>query len=92
MSESERLTLTIEETARLLRVSRGTAYQAAREGQLPTVRLGRRLLVPRHALERMLTAAGTESPQTNGAAGTAPQEGLSHGQSTRSSDGAGSKQ
>jgi excisionase family DNA binding protein len=71
---SERLTYTVEEAAERLGVSRGSAYQAAREGQLPTLRLGRRLLVPRQALERMLTAAGTDSPQTNGAAGTAPQE------------------
>jgi excisionase family DNA binding protein len=71
---SARLTYTVEEAAELLGVSRGSAYQAAREGQLPTLRLGRRLLVPRDALEQMLTAAGTDSSQTNGAAGTAPQE------------------
>jgi excisionase family DNA binding protein len=53
---TERLTLTVGEAARLLGVSRGSAYQAARAGELPTVRLGRRLLIPRHALERMLGA------------------------------------
>ena len=71
---SERLTYTIEETAKVLGVGRGTAYEAARRGEIPTLKVGRRLLVPRHALERMLTAAGTDSPQTNGAGGTAPQE------------------
>jgi excisionase family DNA binding protein len=48
------LTLTIEEAAKLLGVSRGVGYEAARRGELPTIRLGRRLLVPKIALERML--------------------------------------
>jgi excisionase family DNA binding protein len=42
---SGRATCTIEEVAELLEVGRGTAYQAARVGQLPVMRLGRRLLV-----------------------------------------------
>jgi len=49
-----RLTLTIEEAARLLGISRGLAYEMARCGKLPVVRLGRRLLVSKAALERML--------------------------------------
>ena len=47
-------TYTVEEAARLLGVSRGVGYEAARRGELPTIRLGRRLLVPKIALERML--------------------------------------
>jgi len=50
----ERLTLTVGETAHLLGISRGLAYELARSGQLPVVRMGRRLLVPKIALERML--------------------------------------
>jgi len=46
--------LTVEEAAAVLRISRQSAYQAARSGELPTVRIGRRMLVPRAALERML--------------------------------------
>jgi excisionase family DNA binding protein len=55
---SERLTYTIAEAARLLGVSRGTAYEAARRGQLPVVPIGRRLLVPKARLEDLL--AGSE--------------------------------
>jgi excisionase family DNA binding protein len=51
---SERRTLTVEEAGRLLGVSRGLAYEAARSGDLPTVRLGRRLLVPRARLYALL--------------------------------------
>lgn len=49
-----RLTVTVPEAARLLSISRSTAYSAARAGQLPTVRMGRRLLVPTHALRDLL--------------------------------------
>jgi excisionase family DNA binding protein len=47
-------TLTVEQAAKALGVSRGLAYQAARDGSLPTIRLGRRLLVPRCRLEQLL--------------------------------------
>jgi excisionase family DNA binding protein len=51
---SERLTLTVEEAGRLLGVSRGLAYEAARSGELPTIRLGSRLVVPRVRLLALL--------------------------------------
>jgi excisionase family DNA binding protein len=41
-----RLTMTVEQAAAALGVSRGTAYEAVKTGQLPTVRIGRRVLVP----------------------------------------------
>ena len=50
-------TIKIGEAAKILGISRNTAYDAAKCGQLPTVKIGRRLLVPRVALERMLDAA-----------------------------------
>ena len=50
----EPLTLTIPEVAKLLRVSRGTAYEAAKTGTLPTIRFGRTIRVPRRALQRLL--------------------------------------
>jgi excisionase family DNA binding protein len=49
-----RATLTIEEAARVLGVSRGVAYDSARRGELPVIRLGRRLLVPKARLEDLL--------------------------------------
>ena len=53
----ERRTLTVEEAAKVLRVSRGAAYEAARTGQIPTLRIGRRVLVPVAALEKLLAGA-----------------------------------
>jgi excisionase family DNA binding protein len=50
----ERRVVTLDEAAVLLRISRGSAYQAAKTKEIPTIRIGRRLLVPVAALERML--------------------------------------
>ena len=58
MAPPESVVLTVEEAASQLRISRGSAYEAARRGDLPTLRIGRRLLVPRVALERLLEQAG----------------------------------
>jgi excisionase family DNA binding protein len=51
-----RKTITVEEAAVLLGIGRGTAYEAARRGELPTLRFGRRLLVPLAALDQLLGA------------------------------------
>lgn len=58
---NDRMVLTVEECARLCGISRNLAYQLAREGSLPTIRLGRRILVPKLALERMLAGADRRS-------------------------------
>jgi excisionase family DNA binding protein len=57
MSGGDRLTLTVPEVAALLGVSRNAAYEAVAVGQIPSIRIGRRLLVPRVALERLLDCA-----------------------------------
>ena len=55
-AEEEGLTLTVPEVARLLRISRGTCYEAIHTGQIPSLRFGRVIRVPRHALEQLLNA------------------------------------
>ena len=54
---SGKATITIEQTAKPLGLGRTAAYDAARRGELPTRRLGRRLLVPVPALLEWLGAA-----------------------------------
>jgi excisionase family DNA binding protein len=51
----------------MLRISRQSAYAAVHNGELPTIRLGRRLLVPKVALERMLgiSPENGETPGTS---------------------------
>jgi excisionase family DNA binding protein len=51
-----RSTLSVEEAGEVLGLSRATAYTAANSGALPVIRIGRRMVVPRHALERLLTS------------------------------------
>lgn len=50
-------TLTIEQVAQLLGLGRTAAYEAARRGQFPTRRLGRRIVVPVPALMDWLGAS-----------------------------------
>ena len=57
-ASSDRLTLTVAEAAELLGISRGLAYELVGRGELPALRLGRRLVVPRKALEALVEAAG----------------------------------
>ena len=51
----ERQTVTVEEAAQILGISRSSAYEAVRRGDLPAIRIGRRYVVPRAALERMVS-------------------------------------
>ena len=51
---SEEPTVTVERAGQVLGISRGSAYEAARTGELPTIRLGRRLVVPTARLLEML--------------------------------------
>jgi excisionase family DNA binding protein len=47
-------TTSVEAAARRLRIGRNQAYEAARRGEIPTIRIGKRLLVVTAALDRML--------------------------------------
>jgi excisionase family DNA binding protein len=55
----ENPTVTVEETAALLGLSRNGAYNAVREGEIPSIRIGRSIRVPCNALRKML---GFEEP------------------------------
>ena len=52
--QNNRLVLTVEEARLLLGLSRGLMYQAIHAGQIPCVRFGRRILIPRARLEKLL--------------------------------------
>lgn len=51
---AERPTLTIEEVARFIGISRSSAYEAAGRGEIPTLRFGRRLRVPTAKIRQLL--------------------------------------
>src|SRR5438874_11852036 len=50
----ERTVITVDDFARLVGISRSAAYEAARRGDFPVRRVGRRLFVPVPALRRWL--------------------------------------
>lgn len=52
--DPQRATLTVDEAALRLGIGRNAAYDAVKRGEIPSIRIGRRLLVPVAALERML--------------------------------------
>ena len=60
----DRVVLTVNEVAKLLGLSRASAYQGVARGEIPSIRVGRRILVPRQALERMLE--GNSKPGKTG--------------------------
>jgi excisionase family DNA binding protein len=53
-------TMTIEEAAKLLGIGRNQAYAAAKRGDLPILKLGKRLLVLRLPFERILRGEVTK--------------------------------
>jgi excisionase family DNA binding protein len=50
----------VAEAGQVLGVSRSYAYELVRQGQLPCMRLGRRIVVPVRALEALLDTANPE--------------------------------
>lgn len=62
VAEKDKLVLTIEEAGARLGVSRPHAYKLAKEGQLPVLRLGKRLVVPVAALEKWLADVKPQCP------------------------------
>jgi excisionase family DNA binding protein len=51
---SEKIILSVTETAYLLGLSRNATYQGVQSGAIPSIRVGKRILIPKAALERML--------------------------------------
>ncbi len=63
--DDERAMLTVVEAARWLRISRNLAYELVNQGQIPSVRLGRVIRVPRWALEAWIgDEASRSEPRT----------------------------
>jgi len=48
------LTLKVEEAAAVLGISRTTAYDLVARGQIPSIRLGNRIVIPKYQLDVML--------------------------------------
>ncbi|GAI96438.1 unnamed protein product, partial [marine sediment metagenome] len=51
--EAQSVVLTVDEVAALLKISRPQAYLGVAKGQIPSIRVGRRILIPRAALQTL---------------------------------------
>lgn len=49
-------TVNVDEAARIIGVGRNRLYESIRQGELPVLRLGRRILISRVVLDRILEA------------------------------------
>ncbi|WNB84522.1 helix-turn-helix domain-containing protein [Cellulomonas sp. ATA003] len=56
-------TVSVQVAAKVLGIGRNQAYQAAHNGELPTLRIGRRILVPVPALLAMVGLDSAGDPQ-----------------------------
>jgi len=65
--EGTKLTITVEQAAKRLGISRGLAYKMAKSGRLGACRSGRRWVVPLRAFEKLLDS---ENPSPEGPAAT----------------------
>ena len=58
-NESSRLVYTVDEAAKMLGLSRNAAYEAVRRDEIPNIKIGRRILIPRSRLDAMLNEEET---------------------------------
>ena len=58
MRIDERVVYDVPEAGAKLGLSRNGSYEAAARGEIPTIRIGRLLKVPKIAFDRMLEQAG----------------------------------
>ena len=56
--DDERLVLDVPEAGRLLGMSRNASYEAAKRGDIPTIRIGKLIRVPKLAFSQMLERVG----------------------------------
>lgn len=56
---ADKAAYSVEEVAKLLGTGRGQTYQAVRDGSIPCIRIGRRVIIPKAAFHRWLETAGS---------------------------------
>lgn len=59
-NNDERLVFEVPEAGALLGLSRNASYEAAKRGDLPTIRIGKLIKVPKLAFQQMLERAGAK--------------------------------
>jgi excisionase family DNA binding protein len=57
--------LTVVEVAKILRIGKISVYQAIQRGEVPSIRIGRRILIPKFAFEQMLICLPTSKQRVH---------------------------
>jgi len=60
---TERLTVSVPEAAKMLGISKNSAYNAVARGSVPSLRIGKRIVVPLAALRRILECQNQQASQ-----------------------------
>ena len=60
-SNIKRETLTVEEAGRILGIGRNKAYESVQRGDIPSLRFGKKIVVPREAIDRLLKSPNAEA-------------------------------
>ena len=60
--DDRRLTLSIDDVAAILGISRGLVYGLVARGELPSIRFGRRIVVPKRAVDDLVNAYAAPEP------------------------------
>jgi len=58
------LTVTVSTVAKMLGINRKTAYESIRRGEIPSIRFGRRIVVPLAALDQLLSQSNDRATNT----------------------------
>ena len=58
--DGDRKAVSVVEAARILGIGKNLAYDAVARGEIPSIRVGGRILVPVAALDQMLVVAGAD--------------------------------
>lgn len=67
------LTMTVREVAALLNVSLRSVYRAVEAGVIPSIRIGRRILIPTALLYRACSASTTDTTMPTKTSGPGPR-------------------
>jgi excisionase family DNA binding protein len=59
-NETENLVYLVPEAGAMLGLTRNASYEAAKRGDLPTIKIGKLIRVPKLAFHRMLEDAGAK--------------------------------
>ena len=60
-TDENELTWSVPEAGSKVKLSKNAAYAAARRGEIPTIRFGKKLRVPKAKFLKMLSADGVEN-------------------------------